>query len=384
MRILIINYEYPPLGGGSSTATAEMAKWAGRANQQVLVLTTRFGDLPRTQTVNGHTVVRIPAIRLSTYKCTVPEMITFIISAIPFAIGLAGSFKPDLVWAVNGIPSGPVALALKKLCAIPYLVLLRAAEVPGFLKEKLALYHRLTMPLTKTIWRNAAAVTTNSHGLKELALKTTPDLDIHVIPNAVDTEKFSPAKQRRGDKRVRLIFFGRLSAQKGVRYLLQALSRIAHDAPATFQMDIYGDGPEKSTLLRLAKQLSLGDMVNFRAWVDRKNVPHILRSSEICVLPSLGEGMPNALLEAMATGLAVIATNVAGSQELIRDGENGLLVPPRDAHALRSALLRLIDDEQLRLRLANAARESVVRRQSWENVARQYLDLSEKVISGSV
>jgi glycosyltransferase involved in cell wall biosynthesis len=125
-------------------------------------------------------------------------------------------------------------------------------------------------------------------------------------------------------------------------------------------------------------------MVNFRGWVDRKNVPHILRSSEICVLPSLYEGMPNALLEAMATGLAVIATNVAGSEELIRDGENGLLVPPRDSHALESALLRLIDDEQLRLRLANAARESVVRRQSWENVTRQYLALSEKVTSGSV
>jgi len=380
MRILIINYEYPPIGGGSSTATAEMAASAARAGHEVTVLTARFADLPRSEFLNGHTVKRIPALRLSASRCSVPEMITFIISAVPSAVRLAGSFRPELVWAVNGIPSGPVALALNRLRGIPYIVLLRAAEVPGFLSEKLAVYHRLTMPLTRAIWLNAAAVTTNSQGLKELALKTTPKLDIQVIPNAVDTERFSPSGRQKPGRPVRMTFLGRLSPQKGVSHLLDALSRIASGPSRNFHLDIYGDGPERRSLFRQAERLALTEKVSFRGWVPRDNVPGILRSSDVFVLPSLGEGMSNSLLEAMATGLAVIATNVAGSEELITDGENGLLIPPRHLRALERALLRLIDSRALRHRLGAAARESALRNLSWEAVTKRYLDLSQNAL----
>ncbi len=380
MRILIINYEYPPIGGGSSTATAEMAARAARAGHEVTVLTTRFADLPRSELLNGHTVKRIPAVRLSASKCTVPEMITFIISAVPSAVRLAGSFRPDLVWAVNGIPSGPVALALNRLRGIRYIVLLRAAEVPGFLSEKLAIYHRLSMPLTRAIWLNAAAVTTNSQGLKELALKTTPELEIDVIPNAVDTERFSPSGRRKPGRSVRVTFLGRLSPQKGVSYLLDALSRMAPGPSRAFHLDVYGDGPERKSLLRQAERLALTEKVTFRGWIPRNKVPAVLRSSDVFVLPSLGEGMSNSLLEAMATGLAVIATDVAGSEELIADGKNGLLIPPRDVPALERALVRLIDSQALRHRLGAAARESALRNLSWEAVTRRYLDLSQKAL----
>jgi len=381
MRILIINYEYPPLGGGSSTATAEMAAWAARAGHNVAVLTARFAHLPRQQHVDGYTVTRIPAIRLCTYKCTVPEMLSFIASAIPQSLSLTSRFKPNIVWAVNGIPSGPPALALKKLRGIPYLLLLRDGEVPGFLREKLALYHRFAMPLTRSLWRNAAAVTTNSEGLRELALRTTPDLDIHVVPNAVDTEKFHPSHLPPDKGYLQVVFLGRLSPQKGVEHLLHALARLPHEVMSRVRLKIYGDGPERTALVRLTNDLALWRFVSFGGWVKRRDVPEVLRSANIYVLPSLYEGMPNALLEAMSTGLAVIATNVAGSQELIRDGKNGVLVPPRDPQALQDALLRLLESEKLRQRLAKAARESVVRNLSWEAVTQQYLDLSQSAVA---
>jgi len=380
MRVLIVNYEYPPLGGGSSTATAEMAKLAANLGHQIVVLTAGFRNLPRKETLAGHTVVRIPAIRFSKHKCTVPEMISYILSAFTHAPRLVREFEPDVVWAVNGIPSGPIALELMKLLGVPYLVLLRDGEVPGFLKEKLALYHTLTMPLTKAIWRNASFVVANSRGLRDLALRTTPGLEIKVVPNGVDTRKFHPPKFRGPDVPVRILFLGRLSPQKGVEYLLRAVANLPADIRGSVHLVIVGDGPERRRLEQLAARLSVDNVTEFRGWADREEVPQLYRAADIYALPSLYEGMPNTLLEAMASGLAVVATDVAGSEELVRSGDNGLLVPPRDPAALTAALEQLISSPELRRNLGRAAREFVAQSHDWERITQQHLSLSREAM----
>ncbi len=139
-----------------------------------------------------------------------------------------------------------------------------------------------------------------------------------------------------------------ISEQKGIRYLLDA-ARIARAADPTVRFVIGGDGPLRAELERTAASLGLGNGVRFLGY--RRDVPRLVAAMDSYVLPSLWEGLPLALLEALAGGKPIVATRVGGNPEVVEDGENGLLVPPRDPAALAGAVLALRRDPQMRERM---------------------------------
>jgi glycosyltransferase involved in cell wall biosynthesis len=146
-----------------------------------------------------------------------------------------------------------------------------------------------------------------------------------------------------------------LSEQKGIRYLLEA-ARIVRRADPSIHFAIAGDGPLRAELEGLASTMRLGDGVRFLGY--RRDVPELVASLDLYVLPSLWEGLPLALLEALASGKPILATAVGGNPEVVEDGENGLLVPPRDPEAIAHAVLRMRSDAPLleRMRRNNVAR----------------------------
>ena len=153
-------------------------------------------------------------------------------------------------------------------------------------------------------------------------------------------------------QRLRLLFVGRLVYNKNVRMLLLALARLpAERRPLTW---IAGFGPDRGDLLILRERLELSDDVRFLD--ERDDTAELMLAADLLVLPSREEGLSNVIIEAMGSGLPIIATAVGGTPELIRDGENGLLVPNEDDNALSAAMQRLIDDAALRDRLAAQAR----------------------------
>jgi glycosyltransferase involved in cell wall biosynthesis len=189
---------------------------------------------------------------------------------------------------------------------------------------------------------------------------------IRVLRNGIDLTRFDPAptpssptcggREGRGDGPV--VVVARLSPEKDITTLLHAAS-LALREDAAFQLEIAGDGPCMADLRRTAGDLGLNDCVRFHGQV--RDVPALLRRAGLFVLPSLTEGVSLTLLEAMASGLAVVATRVGGNPEVVADGETGLLVPPRDPAALAAALLRLRRDRCERRRMEKAGRRRVER-----------------------
>jgi glycosyltransferase involved in cell wall biosynthesis len=179
---------------------------------------------------------------------------------------------------------------------------------------------------------------------------------------------------------IRYIACGRLVEQKGYPFLLQAFARVVQEQDA--ELHILGHGPLKSRLGRLAKDLGIGERIKFLGF--RGNPFLHMQAADVFVLSSLWEGFGNVIVEAMAMETPVISTNCPhGPDEIIRDGENGMLVPPGDAGALAATMLRLARDEELRKRLAQAGK---VRAQAFsaERIAAQYAAVLRSVASRGV
>lgn len=169
-------------------------------------------------------------------------------------------------------------------------------------------------------------------------------------------------------KEKRIVTIGRLSKEKGHKYLLEAVSKMDL---GDWMIDIVGDGPEMESLLTLAAELSIKDKVCFHGM--QKDVSRYLNRSQIFILPSLSEAFPLALIEAMSFGLACVATDcLAGNSIIIRNEENGLVVSPGNSDQLANSMMRLINDELLRDRLSKQA-SSISTILSEEKVYGQYL-----------
>jgi glycosyltransferase involved in cell wall biosynthesis len=195
-----------------------------------------------------------------------------------------------------------------------------------------------------------------------------PSSKIHVIPNGVDREIFYPEPAREGAE-VRVLFVGRLVPNKGCEQAIRAVATL-QTSGANVTLTIVGDGPLRPRLQSLTS--SLGADVRFIGW--SQEVARHLRETDVLVRPTLTEGMSLSVLEAMASGVCVIASDVPGNVELIRHEETGLLVRAGDAWALERSLRRVVADPGERRRLGASAFEAS-RAYSWERCASQTLEV---------
>lgn len=207
----------------------------------------------------------------------------------------------------------------------------------------------------------------SDHTRKMLLEAGYRDAQVCMIPNAVDLQRFAPARPPRIPPRV--VFVGRLVPVKGLPVLLKAWKSVVARVPA--RLVIAGDGPQRDELQRLAVDLGLVDSVDFLGNVS--DVPSVLAGASLYVQPSHQEGMPNSVLEAMACGLPVVATRVSGNVDLVADGQSGLLVPAGDHDALAEALACLLDAPERAHDMGLRSREIVERRFAVPSVLAQLL-----------
>lgn len=374
MRILVINSEYPPIGGGAGNASANVARCLAALGHQVTVATAHFGDLPRQETKDGVTVHRIPALRRKQDRSGALEQLAFIASASFWTLNWSRQNRPNATLAFFGMPSGAVAWLLKVVYKIPYIVSLRGGDVPGFRPYDFKTFHKLIGPFLRVIWHGASAVIANSQGLRALARAFDSSIEIPIIPNGVDGSRFDAGQ--RDWSAPRLLSAGRVVYQKGLDLGLRALAQLKD---LDWHWSIAGDGPQMEPLQSLARELGIGERVTFLGWQSKEDLARAYQQANLFLFPSRHEGMPNAVLEAMSSGLPVVATRIAGSEELVLDGETGLLVPSEDVDALRDALRKILSDAALREKMGAASRLRVEREYSWESVARQYSEYLEKI-----
>lgn len=377
MNLLLINYEYPPLGGGAATATQALASALADLGSQVTVLTARAPAPAPAGEANSETSGPIAVERLWTGRkrvdrCSLPGMAMFLVMALARLPGLLLSRRFHGAILFFGFPCGFLGLALRWIFRVPYVVALRGGDVPGT-EPRLDPLHRLLRPIRRAIYRHALAVTANSEGLRNRSLAADP-APVRVIPNGVAAAAVPDRDTRHGNERI-VLFAGRLAPQKNVALLLQAFQALPASAARGSRLVLAGDGPLRAELQALALSLGIADRVTFPGWVDRQRMPELYRQASVFVLPSRYEGMSNVLLEAMAAALPVIATDVEGVRELLRHEDTGIVVPPGNADELTRQLERLLSEPALRRRLGQAARQTVERSFSWETAARSYLDL---------
>jgi glycosyltransferase involved in cell wall biosynthesis len=164
--------------------------------------------------------------------------------------------------------------------------------------------------------------------------------------------------------------------------MLQALNLVKEKGLRNWVWRVIGDGPMRPHLEEQARELGIADQVEFTGWLPFDQVPGEMQLADVFVLPSNVEGMPLVLLQAMAAGLPVVATQVPGSVDLVEPQQNGLLVPPKDPLALAQALTALCCDAALREAMGRHSRE-IALKLDWSEIARAYLDAYRAVIATS-
>ncbi len=378
MRLLLINYEYPPLGGGGGNATRHLAREFARSGHAVTVLTSAWRGLSHRQNSDGVSIVRMAAGRTRPDVCPPKELLKFVLRGLVRAKSLTACSRPDVILAFFGFPGGPVAWRLARSLGVPYVLSLRGSDVPRPEISGRERLEALMRPVLRFVWRRAVALTAVSEGLKAAAEANGAPRDIRVIGNGVDCDLFRLGEGGADGRRLRLLYAGRLQRFKGVHHLLHAVARARSAADVPISLEIAGEGPERASLEGLVSELGLSDVVEFSGWVGRGEMPRVYRRADMFVLPSYVEGMPNVVLEAMASGLPVLGTDVPGTREVIEHGVNGCLLPVRDEVALgeQIAFMAARPDERRRLAVAARARAE---KSSWGRVADQYVELLAEV-----
>jgi glycosyltransferase involved in cell wall biosynthesis len=379
VRVLMLNYEFPPIGGGGAPSTFNLARNVVRLGHEVDVITMGFQGIPSRETVDGVGVYRVPCFRRRQMVCDTREMATYVLSGLARAVALSRSRSYDLANAHFIFPTGPVGYALKRLAGLPHVLTARGSDVPGHNPNRFRLDHRLLAPAWRQIVRDADAVAAVSNDLKGKIQRHVPDVRVTVIPNGVSPLGESAAPTSSGlvsaeERARRILVVTRLHEFKGVQYLLRAVS----DHRLDYEVHVVGEGPYRDALERQAA--ALDGKVRFWGWLDRTEagLRDLYRRCGIFVFPSEQEGAPAALLEAMSEGLAVVAANSAGTPEVV--GDAGLLVRPRDPADIARALGELAGPAVIG-EYGRRARERVAGRFDWGVVAEQYVALYRDVLT---
>ena len=381
MRILILNYEFPPLGGGAGNATQYLLREFAKRPDFSFDLVTSSADAFRIEQYASNIMIHFLDIGkkgnlhyqrnkdLLKYSWKAYWYCKKLIKARRQVSDVRGQLSNvTLVHAFFGIPCGYIAMKL----GLPYIVSLRGSDVPFYNRRFYWLDKLIFRRLSRRIWRRAKAVIANSEGLKELALKTAPVQVISIIPNGVDVQQFCPANS--GHRKslgtydvLNIISTGRLIERKGYAYLLLALEGL-HNV----ELMLIGDGPLRGELERMAREKRV--KVNFAGTVAHGAVIGYLQNADVFVLPSLNEGMSNAILEAMACGLPIIATDTGGSAELVQG--NGFIVPRADSGALRKVIMGYMQHPDLAIKHGVSSRKRA-EGMSWQTSAEEYQKIYE-------
>jgi glycosyltransferase involved in cell wall biosynthesis len=239
------------------------------------------------------------------------------------------------------------------------------------------------LPLTSKLHRATVrrcdrliAITTR---VKELYTKIIDEKRISVIPFAVDTDVFKPSLTSSGNDGLEILYSGSLYPLKGVDYLIRAMANVnKHGLKA--RLTIVGEGQQKEDLMALTRKLGISRSVMFEGVVPYADMPKYYKQCDVFCFPTLGEPFGEAVIEAMACGKPVIATNVGGPSEIIQDKVDGILVPPSNPEAIAQQIIRLIDDRNEAHMLGERARETAVNRFSWSTVAEKYHQLYSELL----
>jgi len=382
MKILFLNYEYPPLGGGAANATAYILReYARIPNLKVDLVTSSVDNKYHKEKIGENVIIhKLPIGKNQTnlHFQSQKDLLIYAWKAYWFSKKLAVKNNYNLTHSFFTVPSGFISYLLKKQLKIPYIISLRGSDVPGY-SDRFSLIYNFLTPLIKFIWKKADAVVSNSEGLKKLALKTNSNQKIEIIYNGIDTSKFKSNDEK--DEKEFIITPGasRITDRKGLNYLIEAIAKLTPKYPQ-IKLKIMGDGNARVALEKQVEKLNISDKTEFLGRIPREKTTSYYQESSLFVLPSLNKGMSNAMLEALASGLPIITTNTGGAEELVSNEKNGYLIKMKNSADIAKKIEKLITHPELRKKMGKASREKALE-MNWKKIAEDYYKLYERVKS---
>ena len=375
MSLLIINYEYPPIGGGAATASFFLARALTKLGEEVVVMTSGYQTHQGYSQENGVHIHRLRTRRCRPDRSNPLEMGSFLGAGLLQGEKIARKHQVDKAIVFFAVPCGPIGYWLNLRLGLSYVISLRGGDVPGF-EPQMDSLHRLLSPCRRAVLGRARAVVANSGELAELSRRTDP-YPVRVIPNGVEVNFFRPRDESQGSSHepFAFLFAGRFHAQKNLFFLMDRLNELRQESSRPFVVHLVGDGPKNRDLQRYATRLGLAERLIWHGWLDKGDLRRLYQAADCFLNPSLIEGLPNTVLEAMASGLPVVASRVPGNIDLVKPGVTGYLVSLSSPSEFTPALKTMLEHPEQSEKMGRAGRELAIRNFSWNRVAREYLSL---------
>jgi glycosyltransferase involved in cell wall biosynthesis len=365
MRVLLLDYEYHPLvaGGASSEALAR-----GLASRGVMVDLVTSGARPSTESSvlwdGGSSAEGLLTVH------RVKSRAGYLFGALRLLRLLLRGDRYDLVHVFLSPPTGAL-LPLLGIGEVPLIVSVETGENPG---SDSPAVRRLLGPFNRWICRRADRLVAASECLGGLALRDAPGLRYSVVHTGVDLARFHPARTlgRSRAGRVRCLAVAELTERARMADLIRALALLER---GRFELEVAGTGIEESSLRALAASLGVGQYVVFRGPQSGPEIAARYREADLFTLAPSAEFTGSRFAEALASGLPVVGSSVGAIPEIVEQGNNGLLVPPRDVRALAEAIARLASNPQLRREMGRRNRLKAKATLGWSRMTERYLSI---------
>ncbi len=387
MRICFISRRFFPAISGMSVYALNLLEQLVRNGHDVTMISQYRADPAGVGVYGGGPPPEVPGVRVIGLESTgeqavsrgLPADFEADVAAMVEAAVVEHRRRPfDVIHAQYGYPNGLAALEVSRRTGVPNVVSIQGGD--GHWVGTCCVTHKAAM---HAVLSHAGALLIGSASFAEEVMGNhgTSRDRFTIVPGATDTRRFRPRDERRLGSLGRpptLIFHGRVDARKGILDLLDASSALV-DGGRDLRLIVSGIGPDVAAVVDRVEMLGLGDRVELSGYASYGQAPDVYRRGDVFVSPTYSEGFSNTILEAMASGLPIVSTRVVGVIDCLVDGENGLMVEPRDVDALAAAIARMLDDAPLRRRLAARALHEVRTLYSWPAVVRTIEGVYEDV-----
>lgn len=368
-NILIFFWYYSPPGGAELFIKEITERLSHGYNFEIITAQCKK-NLPKKERINGVLVHRVGVGNFLIDKFLFP------LFSIPLAFKIKKDKRISLIHGVIANPAGFSAMFFHLLTKTPFLL----TEQSGNLDQKARDLTPITFWIYKKIYQNSDFIHVISNFLKKtiLSLGITED-KMKVVPNGINLSELKLSLKKGIEKeKYKIVCVARLEKYKGIEYLIEALPKILNTFPET-KLILIGEGQERNNLELKIRKLGLESKVELKGEIPHEKIYEELAKSNVFILPSLEEGQGLVVLEAQAAQVPVVATNVGGIPDFIRDGESGVLVEPKNPLKLSQSVIRIFSDPEFAQNLVKNASTNL-EKYDWRNIAGEIDQIYKQLI----
>jgi len=386
MNILMLNNEFPPLGGGTGIANYHnLQEFAKIENLSIdLVTASRSSyEYKKERFSDSIFIHKVPVGNKNIHHSSKRELLLYTFRGWRYCNQLLKKKDYDMSFSYSALPAGYISYALSKYQKLPYIVSLRGSDVPGFDVRYKYIYPLLT-PIIKKICLSADQIVTVSDNLKVMAEKTLPNTSICVRTNGVDIDMFSPSiKDADKSSSFNILCVARLVKRKGIDRIIYAFQRLQAIVEDPITLTIIGGGDDELQLKALSKKLGLSNRVVFAGVIPHADISNYYSIADVFILLSDNEGMSNSTLEALASGIPLIMSNSIADSKIIIDKKNGFVVNKSDFNMIAIKIAELIQNPSLKIKMGIESRK-MAENLSWKSESQKLIESCFKLKEGLV